>query len=425
MAIMTRGRMAATLLSIGLISAACGSSVPTPAATGGEIPAAPTTTDPRSVVGRDFYTAPPTVPGEHAGDLVRYQKIEASVPTGGVPYDAWRILYRSEAADGDAPIAVSGLILAPKEASARPRPIIAWAHQTVGSADVCAPSRTFTGKPVTTLVEEATFLDQTQHFLRQGYVIVATDYEGLGTDGQHPFLVGESAGRSVLDAVTAARQIAALNTSDTVVVYGLSQGGHAALFAGQLAAERTPALKIAGVVAAAPFSEIDQLLPLAATVPDLAHYYMLGVYGMAAGTSKLNPVAVLDPAARAQGSLIERQCLSDLSTSVRGILQTAGKTSLMTTDPMTLPDWKAALEATVPGKTPTGAPILVVQGANDTRVPAATTKTLVKRLCGSNGRVQYVEYAEAGHGDVIKSADRDIKAFVNNRLSGAPFTPTC
>lgn len=431
MAIMTRGRLAAALLSIGLISAACGADVPTPAATGGEIPAAPTTTDPRTVVGSDFYATPPMVPGEHAGKLVRYQQISVAEPTaaeklaGAVPYDAWRILYRSEAASDDAPIVVSGMILVPKEASTRPRPVIAWAHPTVGSADVCAPSRTFTGKPITSLVEEAAFLDQAKHFLRQGYVIVATDYEGLGTDGQHPFLVGTSAGRSVLDSVTAARQISALNASDTVLIYGMSQGGHAALFASQLAAERTPELKIAGVIAAAPFSEVDQLLPLAAGTPDAAHYYMLGVYGTAAGSATLNPVAVLDPAARAQASIVERQCLADVATSVRGILQTAGKSTLMTTDPMTLPDWKAALEATVPGKAPTGAPVLVVQGATDTRVPAVTTQALVKRLCGTNGRVQYLTYADTGHGEVLKAADRDIKAFVTNRLSAAPVTSTC
>jgi alpha-beta hydrolase superfamily lysophospholipase len=425
MAIMTRGRIAATLLSIGLISAACGQSMPTPAATGGEIPPAPTTTDPRSVVGSDFYAAPPVVPGDLHGKLVRYQKIDLGTPpAGAVPYDAWRILYRSEAANGDAPNVVSGLILAPQEKSSKQRPIVAWAHPTVGSADVCAPSRTFNGKARSSSVEDLTFIDQVQHFMRQGYAVIATDYEGLGTDGQHPFLVGKSAGRSVLDSVVAARQISALNLSDTVVVYGHSQGGHAALFAGELASTWTPELKIAGVVAAAPFAEVEQLLPLASGLPDLAHYYMLGVYGMAAGEAKLNPASVLAAEARAKADQVEKQCLGDFAATVKGILQSSGKSSLMTTDPLTLPEWRSAIQATVPGKTRTGMPILVAQGKTDTTIPAFTTQSLVKRLCSTNGKVQYQEY-DAGHGDVVKAADRDIKAFIANRLSGAPFTPTC
>jgi predicted esterase len=66
----------------------------------------------------------------------------------------------------------------------------------------------------------------------------------------------------------------------------------------------------------------------------------------------------------------------------------------------------------------------VVQGKSDNRVPSFTTQSLVKRLCSTNGRVQYLEY-DAGHGDVIKAADRDIKAFIANRLSGASFTSSC
>lgn len=425
MAIMTRGRVAATLLSIGLISAACGTSVPTPAATGGQIPAAPTTTDPRSAVSGDFYAAPPVVPGKHHGELLRYQKLSLTLPSGSVPYDAYRILYRSAAANDDAPIAVSGLVLVPRAESTTPRPVIAWAHETVGSADVCAPSRTFNGTARTTRVEEIAYLDQIQHFMRQGYLVVATDYEGLGTDGQHPFLVGKSEGRSVLDAVTAARQFSELNAGDSVILYGLSQGGQAALFANELAASWAPDLRIVGVVAAAPFSEVDQLVSIAGSVPSVAHYYMLGVYGHAAGATKLNPAAVLDPAARNQASIVESQCLAQVETTVAGLLQSSGKTTLMTTDPMTLPDWRAALLASVPGNTRTGSPILVVQGTADNRIPPATTQTLVKRLCGTNGRVQYLQYEGVGHGEVLRAADRDVKAFIANRLSGAVFNGTC
>ena len=42
--------------------------------------------------------------------------------------------------------------------------------------------------------------------LARGYVVVATDYPGLGVPGQiHPYLIGVSEGRAVLDSVRAAR----------------------------------------------------------------------------------------------------------------------------------------------------------------------------------------------------------------------------
>ena len=41
--------------------------------------------------------------------------------------------------------------------------------------------------------------------LAQGYVVTATDYPGLGTQGIHPFLIGVSEDRAVLDSVRAAR----------------------------------------------------------------------------------------------------------------------------------------------------------------------------------------------------------------------------
>lgn len=427
MAIMTRGRMAAALLSIGLISAACGTSTEKPSATGGALPAAPTTTDPRTAAptGADFYKTPPMVAGSKHGDLVYLQKIDGfAFADKTVGVNAWRILYRSSAAADDAPIVVSGMVLEPTAKATGPRPIVAWAHGTVGSADDCAPSKNPSGTPKTTAPEEKALLDQLAFFLRQGWVVVASDYEGLGTPGAHPYLVGKSEGRSVLDSITAVRQIASLGTGDSAVIYGASQGGHAALFAGELASTWAPDTKIAGVVAAAPFSEVDQLLPLASVSTDYSGYYLMGIYGTAAGTKGLNPSQVVDPVGTANAGLLETQCLGALSTTLKTALSAAGKTSLVSTNPLSIPEWKAALTATVAGQQLIGAPILVVQGKNDTTVPAVTTQALVRRMCGKN-KVQYVEYDNTGHGDALVSGDRDIRAFIANRLSGAAFTPAC
>ena len=52
---------------------------------------------------------------------------------------------------------------------------MAWAHGTVGIADKCAPS--WAGR-------SQRDVDYLNHWLGQGYVVVASDYQGLGVPGR-------------------------------------------------------------------------------------------------------------------------------------------------------------------------------------------------------------------------------------------------
>src|SRR4029450_3380385 len=92
-----------------------------------------------------------------------------------------------------------------------------------------------------------------------GYIVVATDYPGLGTDGIHPYLIGESEARSVLDSVRPARELPNTGASNRFAVWGHSQGGHAALYTGEVAARYAPELKLVGVAAAAPATYLVEL----------------------------------------------------------------------------------------------------------------------------------------------------------------------
>lgn len=85
--------------------------------------------------------------------------------------------------------------------------------------------------------------------LKRGYAVVAPDYPGLGTPGPHPYLVGESEGHAVLDAVRAARNAPEAHAGQRFAVWGHSQGGHATLFAGLLAQSYAPELQLVGVAA--------------------------------------------------------------------------------------------------------------------------------------------------------------------------------
>src|SRR5271155_707075 len=144
---------------------------------------------------------------------------------------AWRVLYRSRGLH-DEPIAVSGIVIAPHGAAPQGgRPIVAWAHPTTGVVTRCAPSLAF-------------FVFQQIQGLRelaaQGYVVAATDYPGLGGPGVHPYLVGESEARAVLDIVRAAHSMQGLGASSQFAVWGHSQGGQAALFTGLIAKTYAP-----------------------------------------------------------------------------------------------------------------------------------------------------------------------------------------
>ena len=138
-----------------------------------------------------FYQATEQEIAGPAGTLIRQEPMPF---LGG---KAFRVLYRSTGIHGE-PIAVSGVIITPLgPPPLNGRPIVAWAHPTTGIVPRCAPSL-------------ARFVFQQMQGLRdmvhRGYVVAATDYPGLGTPGPHPYLVGVSEARAVLDSVRAAER---------------------------------------------------------------------------------------------------------------------------------------------------------------------------------------------------------------------------
>src|SRR5271163_819050 len=186
----------------------------------------------------DFYRAPPSEAAGAPGTIVRQEMIDGA-PLGATTY---RVLYRSTGLDNK-PILVSGVVIVPPgDPPPGGRPIVAWAHPTSGVVPRCAPSLAIF------LFEQIQGL---RSFVRDGYVVAATDYPGLGTVGPHPYLVGVSEGRAVIDSVRVASHLPGSGGGNKFVVWGHSQGGQAALFTGILAKTYAPELELLGVVAAA------------------------------------------------------------------------------------------------------------------------------------------------------------------------------
>ena len=185
--------------------------------------------------------SPQTALAQRAGTLI------AAQPAGTAPpgMRAWRIHYWTTN-ERRQPVRVTGMVIAPDAPANGPRRVIAWTHGLVGIARRCAPS---TGDGNFTVIPGL------QDAIGRGYTVVAPDYPGLGSDGVHPVLVGESEGRSTLDAVRAARGIPAANAGTRFVVWGESQGGHAALWTGQIWRSYAPDLQLAGITAIVPPTE--------------------------------------------------------------------------------------------------------------------------------------------------------------------------
>ena len=184
--------------------------------------------------------------GGPPGSIIREESMGTS-PPGGI---AHRVLYRSTSPEGK-PIAVSAVIIIPPgTAPDGGWPIVAWAHPTSGIVPRCAPSL-------------AIFLFQqiagSRPLIQQGFAIAATDYPGLGTPGPHPYLVGVSEARAVIDSVRAARTFPGVS-GNRYAVWGHSQGGQATLFTGMISESYAPELKLLGVAAAAPATDLATLM---------------------------------------------------------------------------------------------------------------------------------------------------------------------
>lgn len=177
---------------------------------------------------------------------------------------ATTVIYRSRSMTG-APIFVSGDVLEP--AGTPPRdgwPVVAYTHVTTGGADRCAPTRASEAE-----TDDGRMLrsaDIASDYLSQGLAVVRTDYEGLGTPGRHPYLIGRSLARANLDMVRAGRDLSP-NLSSRFVAAGHSEGGVAALFTGAYAATMAPELQLEGISALAPVIAMKPLFEQVRKVP--------------------------------------------------------------------------------------------------------------------------------------------------------------
>jgi dipeptidyl aminopeptidase/acylaminoacyl peptidase len=264
-----------------------------------------------------------------------------------------RIQYVSTDVNG-ATITVTGLVLTPK--TGKKNKTVAWAHGTTGLADQCVPS-----------INQNVFWPEAQaavvELLSRGWTVAATDYPGLGTAQQHPYLVGGSEARSIIDSVKAARNLdPALSTQ--YAVDGHSEGGQGALFVGEMAPGYDGALVLKGVAGIAPVSNVDLLAPLIPGTPGQG-YLVMGLYGLSAVEPAFRPITVLAGPAIVRLPVLQSGCLNEILASYAPL--TAEQLLAGGALPPAVVSTLAHYDN--PGQSAPTVPILIVQGTADDAVP--------------------------------------------------------
>lgn len=372
----------------------------------GSSPAAPVSPGP---AGLRFYTPPRTLPAGRHGSLIWARPLTGRAVLAGAAVNEL-LLYRSIGTDGTA-VAVSGTVAIPK---GRPPhggwPVISWGHATVGLADRCAPTRSDVLKGY-----DRPLL---RRWLRAGYAVARTDYQGLGTPGVHPDLIGIAEAHAMLDVVRAARAFAPSIDLGAVALAGHSVGGHAALWAAAKAPSYTPELRIRATVAFAPSSHLaEQAANLHALVTprgDLGAIAAVIVRGAEAADPELHIARLLSARGRALYPAVLTACLPQLAA---GPYDGVAPADLFRPD-ADLSELVARLSANDPEVLTFHTPVLIEQGSADVVVFPALTDLLVAAYASRGLPVSYRRYAGVDHFGLPRAAAGHADAYLKRRLAG-------
>ena len=360
--------------------------------------------------GGAFYVPPKNLPKGH-GKAVWQRAATKLAPIDGAKINKV-LLYTSRSPEGKQ-VVVSGSVSVPKgKAPKGGWPVISWAHGTTGTAEQCAPTRV---RPTSVVAPYIAYVHpQLEDWIKAGYAVVATDYQGLGTPGPHPYLVGEAEGRSVVDMVSAARQLVP-DLGKKFLIAGHSQGGQSSLFAASLADDWAPGLKLKGTAAYAPASHLKtqaELLPSLTSPSGLSALAALIVKGASTVTDEVKINKLLTPPAKSLFPQTEQTCLPQLAESdsfggmaPADLLKNNADTTVL----------YEVLDAMNPA-VKIGPPVFLAQGTADTTVFPFFTDQLNGELDALGDDVDYKTYPGVNHGEIVAAAEDDALDFFEQRL---------
>jgi len=333
-----------------------------------------------------FYDPPADMPRK-PGALLRSEPIKDVILPAGVR--GWRILYATTV-DDNTPATAVAIVFAPTDSSTGPRPVVAWEHATTGLLQKCMPSL---------LSVASKGIPERNRIVPAGWVVVATDYSFAEKDGPHPYLIGEGEARAALDSVRAARQISDLMLDKRVVVWGYSQGGHAALWTGIVGPRYAPDLEILGVAAIAPPANIKDNFAMNVEADKRFGPYLARSY------SRFYPDITFEDAIRPEALHAARQItnLCDFlppedSKRIEALAATFEGPALAISPNKAL---QARLEQNN-ANGPIQAPVVIAQGLSDTVVPPSVTDAYVDERCVAGQQLEYWTFPGRDHLTIIQ-----------------------
>jgi pimeloyl-ACP methyl ester carboxylesterase len=335
----------------------------------------------------DAFYDPPSDLSHQPGALLRSEPLKDVMLPAGVR--GWRILYATTV-DEHTPATAVAIVLAPTTPPAGPRPVIAWEHATTGLLQKCMPSL---------LSASTKGIPCCNRIVMAGWVVVATDYSFAEKGGPHPYLVGEGEARAALDSVRAVRQMSDLTPDKRMVVWGYSQGGHAALWTGIVGPRYAPELEILGVAAIAPAANIEKILAMNVEVDKRFGPYLALSY------SRFYPDITFEQALRPEALDAARQIVNlcdfvpaEDAERIEALAATFDGPALATSSNKAL---QARLEQNA-ANGPIQAPVVIAQGLSDIVVPPSATDAYVEERCSAGQRLEYWTFAGGDHFTIVQ-----------------------
>jgi pimeloyl-ACP methyl ester carboxylesterase len=210
------------------------------------------------------------------------------------------------------------------------------------------------------------------------------------------------------------------------VLWGHSQGGHAALWAGILAPAYAPDDHVVGVAAPAPASDLTGLVDDLAHVPggSIFSAYAITAYSQAYHDVGFNQY--VRPAARIISRRAASRCLSG-----PGVLVSVAQ-SLCWTSPSSPGTRRPAHSASSSSRTPrhaiSKAPLLIAQGLADPLVLPSVQAQYIRQRCAAGQKLAYLTYPGRGHVGLVAADSPLISALTSwtkDRLARKPAPDNC
>lgn len=377
------------------------------------IPAGGAAADP-GPPGDDFYTPPSPLPAGAPGDIIRARPAKAGPPKARALASAWQVMYLSTNANGQ-PTAVTGMVLVPKKGEPAKAPIVGFAPGTEGPAFRCAPSK---------MIDSGVFYEQAgiNEMLTRGYALAVPDYEGYHQQPTTSYVVGKAMGPALLDAVRAAQRLpeAGLSKASKVLVHGYSQGGGAAMWAGELKPSYAPELNLIGVVGGGVPADLVSLV-FALNGAKMSGFMIYALIGM----HDAYPELKFDSALSDQGRKIVADMEQD-ACALELLLDYQDKTieDVFTVSPIDAA-WRGRATENRLGSRKIEVPVFQYHSKTDEIVDFPQGSRLRDKYCALGVQHTWKTWEGLSHITLVYRGNADAFAFMQDRIDGKPAGSTC